>query len=130
MWADDRASRALGIEITEIGAGRCAMKMAVREDMLNGLDVCHGGLIFTLADAAMAYASNSHNVQAFAVTADMTWLRPARGGDVLTAVAIESEMVGRTGVYDVRVTRQDGQVVGLFRGRTRSVGRPLVSHDE
>lgn len=126
MWSNDRASAALGMEILEAEPGRAVATMTIRSDMLNGLDVCHGGLIFTFADSAMAFASNAHNDIAFAVTADMTWLRPAVEGDRLTATALEQVTAGRTGVYDVTVTNQDGEVVGLFRGRVRHTGKPLA----
>ena len=78
MWADDSASRALGMELVEVDPGRAGMTMLVRDDMVNGLGVCHGGIILALADSAMAFASNSRNVQAFASTATISWLRPAR----------------------------------------------------
>ena len=103
------------------------MTMLVRDDMVNGLGVCYGGIIFALADSAMAFASNSRNVQAFASTATISWLRPARRGDLLTAGAIETGSVGRSGVWDVEVTNQDSELVALFRGLTRSVGRPVTS---
>lgn len=126
MWANDRASASLGMKVAEVSNGRAQVKMSVRVDMLNGLDVCHGGIIFSLADTAMAFAANAGNDTAFAVTADMTWLRPGREGDLLTALATEQETAGRTGVYDVSVTNQHGEVVALFRGRVRHTGTPLV----
>ncbi len=93
--------------------------MIVRAEMLNGLDVCHGGLIFTLADSAMAHASNSHGVDAFAVAASIDFLSPGREGAVLTATAVEQFRGGRVALYDVVVTSDDGAVVARFHGRTQ-----------
>jgi acyl-CoA thioesterase len=126
MWSGDRASQSLGMEITSVEPGRAVVTMPIRNDMLNGLDVCHGGLVFSLADTAMAFASNAHDDIAFAVTADMTWLRPAVEGDLLTASVTQEVRAGRTGVYDVTVVNQDGETVALFRGRVRHTGRPLT----
>jgi phenylacetic acid degradation protein PaaD len=126
MWSNDRASAALGMSVVEASPGRAVVTMTVRSDMLNGLDVCHGGLIFTFADTAMAFASNAHNDIAFAVSADMTWQRPTVEGDRLVATAVEQDTTGRSGVYDVTVVNQDGDVVGMFRGRVRHTGKRLV----
>jgi len=129
MWPNDRASAAVGIEVSDVSPGRAKVTVVVTADMLNGLDVCHGGMIFMLADTAMALASNAHDNTAFAATATMTWLRPAREGDLLTAIASEQETAGRTGVYDVSVTNQDDEIVGLFRGQVRHTGVPLTQED-
>ncbi len=120
-WWNDRASTALGMNVSATTPGGAIVTMTVRDDMLNGLEVCHGGLIFTLADTAMALASNTRDTAAYAVSADMTWVRPGRKGDLLTATAREQVTTGRTGVYDVSVANQDGEMIGLFRGRVRHV---------
>jgi acyl-CoA thioesterase len=91
--------------------------------MVNGLGVCHGGFIFTLADSAMAFASNSYNERALAQLGSVTFLRPGRLGETLTAVAEERARAGRTGVYDVRISGSDGGVVAEFRGHTRMIGQ-------
>lgn len=122
----DAAARALGIQLVEAGPGRATLQMTVRADMLNGLDTCHGGIIFTLADAAMALASNSHNERAFAVNADIDWLSPVALGTVLTATASQTVVRGRTAVNDVTVTDEAGTIVATFRGRTRTVGGVVV----
>jgi acyl-CoA thioesterase len=116
MYARDRAARALGITVQEVGPGFASCKMTVREDMLNGHGTCHGGLIFTLADTAFAYACNSYDRATVALAAQITFTAPVRGGDELIAMASERTRKGRTGVYDVEVARADGTVVALFRG--------------
>ncbi|MDH5519928.1 MAG: hydroxyphenylacetyl-CoA thioesterase PaaI [Acidimicrobiia bacterium] len=121
MYADDAASKGLGMEITEVDYGRAVVTMTVRGDMVNGLDICHGGLIFSLADSAMAFATNSYNDYAVATNAEIDWVAPARRGDVLTATATERHRVGRNAITDVIVANAEGAVVAHFRGRTRQV---------
>ena len=126
MWAADAASAALGIELLDWGPGRARLRMTVSPTMVNGHDIAHGGLVFTLADSAFAVACNSHGPVTVAAGADVTFVAPARLGDVLVAEAREQVVVGRSGVTDVRVTTADGgTVVALFRGRSRSLGRPI-----
>lgn len=128
MLAKDRATRSLGMSVDAIAPGRATVSMTVREDMLNGFDVCHGGLITTLADSAFAFACNTHNELTVASGITIDIVTPARGGDVLTAVASEVSRAGRTGVYDVEVRNQCGDRVALFRGRSYTVrGKPVVS---
>ena len=127
MFANDRASKALGMQVTAIGPGRATLTMAVRADMLNGLDICHGGLVTTLADSAFAFACNSYNELTVASGFSVDLVAPAREGDVLTAVAEEVSLAGRTGVYDVNVSNQRGERVAVFRGRSyRMKGKPTV----
>ena len=118
MFKDDHASRMMGIEIVEVGPGRCVARMTVRRDMLNGFGIAHGGLVTTLADSAFAFACNSHNEVTVASGFSVDLLAPGREGDVLTAQAAESNKAGRTGVYDIEVTNQRGERVALFRGRS------------
>ncbi|MFV0260258.1 MAG: hydroxyphenylacetyl-CoA thioesterase PaaI [Acidimicrobiales bacterium] len=122
MYANDRAATALGIVVRSTETDRAVVELTVRADMVNGLDVCHGGIIFTLADSAMAYVSNAANERAVAAQADIDWVRPARLGDVLTATALTVHRQGRAAVHDVTVVNADGEIVALFRGRTRLVG--------
>jgi acyl-CoA thioesterase len=127
MWANDRASKALGMAVTEIGPGRAVLTMTVREDMLNGLDICHGGLVTTLADSAFAFACNAYNETTVASGFDVNLLAPARLGDVLTARAVELSRSGRTGVYDIAISNQRGEAIAAFRGRSYTMkGRPLL----
>ena len=122
MYQRDAASQALGVRLIEVSLGRAVVTMTVRADMVNGLDVCHGGLIFALADTAMAFASNSFNERAVAVHADIDWLNPARVGAVLTATAEQQIRRGRTAINDVTVIDETNTVIAVFRGRTRAIG--------
>ena len=121
MWAEDRASQALDMHIVEVGPGRATLRMTVRHDMVNGHDIGHGGLTFTLADSAFAFACNSRNRRTVAAGAEVRFRAPTRLGDVLTATAVERSRDGRDGVYDVTVTRED-LVVAEFTGRSREIG--------
>jgi acyl-CoA thioesterase len=127
MYADDVASRNLGIEISGVEPGRAAATMTVRGDMVNGHDICHGGIVFTLADTAFAFACNTYDDRTVAAGADVSFLEPVVAGERLTATAVERSRRGRSGLYDVTVTRADGTVVAEFRGRSRSLGRSLLS---
>lgn len=121
MWAEDRASRGLGMRLEAVGPGTATLSMPVRDDMVNGLDLCHGGFIFTLADSTFAFACNSYNQRAVAQIASITFLAPARRGDRLTATAREVSSIGRSGLYDIRVTRQTGEPIAEFRGHSRTI---------
>ncbi len=121
MFLNDRASQALGMEIVEVTEGRAVVTMKVRPDMVNGLDVCHGGLIFSLADSAMAFSSNSSNQFAIATNAEIDWINPGKLGTTLTATATEQHLRGRNAITDAVVTDDSGEVIALFRGRTRHI---------
>lgn len=127
MWEGDRASRAMGMELVEVGPGRAVLTMTVRDDMVNGHDICHGGHIFTLADSAFAFTCNSHGRTTVAQAADITFLAAARHGDVLRASGVERWQRRRNGITDVTVTREDdGEVIAEFRGRSRTIGDSFV----
>jgi len=127
MYAADRASQALGIRVVAVGAGTATLEMAVRDDMLNGHAICHGGFITTLADSAFAYACNSRNHLTVAAGLSVDFLHQVERGDVLTARAVEVSRSGRSGVYDVTVTNRDGERVALVRGRSVTMtGRTVV----
>jgi acyl-CoA thioesterase len=127
MFAADRASRGLGMRIVALGDGTARLEMPVRDDMLNGHEICHGGFITTLADSAFAFACNSRNQLTVAAGLTVDFLSPVRGGEVLTADAVEVSLRGRTGVYDIVVTNQDGVRVALVRGRSAALrGRTVV----
>ncbi|MZF88604.1 hydroxyphenylacetyl-CoA thioesterase PaaI [Streptomyces sp. SID5643] len=121
MFAADRASRGLGIELLEQGEGTAVLRMTVTSAMVNGHGTAHGGYVFLLADSAFACACNSHGPVTVAAGADITFVAPAREGDTLVARAEERVRHGRSGVYDVSVRRGD-EVVAEFRGRSRSIG--------
>jgi acyl-CoA thioesterase len=116
MYGRDRAAQALGIAVEAIEPGAAVCRMLVREDMVQGHATCHGGIVFTLADTAFAYACNAYNRVTVALGAEITFVAPARAGEVLVATARERSRAGRTGVYDVEVTNGAGRLVALFRG--------------
>ncbi|MBW8636893.1 hydroxyphenylacetyl-CoA thioesterase PaaI [Hoeflea sp. WL0058] len=121
MWREDRASQHMGMEIIDIGPGRATLRMPVQDHMVNGLDICHGGFVFTLADSTFAFACNSYNQHTVAQHCAVSFLQPARRGEMLTAVASEVHRTTRSGIYDIRVTRDDGTVVAEFRGHSRTI---------
>lgn len=122
MYAEDRTAHLLDIQLGAVEPGRATLTMTVRPDMVNGLGVCHGGVLFTLADAAMAYASNGGNERSVATSAAIDFVAPAQVGEVLTAEASERVKPGRSAVNDVTVSTSEGDVVAVFRGRTLTVG--------
>jgi acyl-CoA thioesterase len=126
MYERDPASQALGMTLAAIRPGYARMRMRVREDMLNGHGTCHGGYIFMLADSAFAFACNSHNFNTVGAACTIDYLAPGRAGDVLVAEAVEQALAGKTGVYDVVVTDQDGRKVALFRGKSHRVAGHVV----
>ena len=130
MWAEDDASKGLGMEIVEIGVGFATLAMTVRPDMVNGQRIAHGGFIFTLADSAFAFACNSHNDRVVAAQGQITFIKPGKLGDRLVATAREVTRGGRSGIYDVRVTSGD-TVIAEFRGHSRVIpGTWLPAQDQ
>lgn len=121
MYAHDRASRMLGMELVSVAPGEASMRMTVREDMLNGYQTCHGGIIFALADSAFAFACNSYGTLSVAAGASIEFLRPAVAGDELTATAKEQTRGRRTGLYDVNVSNVRGDLIAMFRGRSHQL---------
>lgn len=129
LYAQDRASQALGIRIDEVRPGYARLSMVVRPDMTNGHRIGHGGMVFTLADTAFAFACNSHNESNVAACASIDFLAPSHEGDELTAVATELWRSGRSGIYEITVTNQKGARVALFRGRSARIAGQVVSVD-
>jgi acyl-CoA thioesterase len=111
--------------IVDIRSGQATLAMTIRPDMVNGHNIAHGGFIFTLADSAFAFACNSHNERVVAAQGSITFIRPGKLGDRLVATAREVSKIGRSGIYDVRVTSDD-VVIAEFRGHSRSIGGTLV----
>ena len=126
MYARDPALRAFGIRIERVAPGQALLSMTVRDDMLNGHGTCHGGLIFTLADSAFAYACNSRNQSTVASGCTIDYLAPAHAGDVLSAEATEQSLAGRTGIYDIIVSNQQRRRLALFRGRSHSIKGEVI----
>jgi acyl-CoA thioesterase len=128
MWADDAATKGIGIELVSVGPGTAETAMTVSERMVNGHNICHGGFIFTLADSAFAFSCNSYNQRTVAQHCAITYLIAAKLGDRLTARAVERSRTGRSGIYDITVTRADGAVIAEFRGHSRTIEGELVPH--
>ena len=120
MQRADAAGREAGVRLLDVGVGRARVGLTVQARHVNGHGMCHGGYVFLLADAAFAYACNSHGVSAVAAGADITFLRPVAAGSELVAEAVERVLSGRSGLYDVTV-RVGVEVVAEFRGRARQV---------
>jgi acyl-CoA thioesterase len=131
MWANDRASQAMGMRVAAIGPGTCTMTMTVREDMLNGYGTCQGGLLSTLADSCFAFACNAYNEITVASGFNVEIVAPGRLGDVLTATAVEVSKSARMGVYDVDVRNQRSERVVAFRGRSYTMkGKPVLAAEQ
>ena len=127
MWSRDRATNALGMQLMTIKPGYALMSMPVRGDMVNGHHICHGGLIFTLADSAFAYACNSYNMNTVASACHIDFLAPGKEGEILEAEAVERSRSGRTGVYDVTVRTRSGTTVALFRGKSYRINGEVIA---
>jgi len=127
LFERDRASQALGMRIASVSPGAARVVMRVRADMVNGHGLCHGGLVFALADSAFAFACNSHNDSTVAAAAAIDFLAAAREGDELTAEASELWRTRRHGIYEIVVANQRGERIALFRGRSYRVDGQVVS---
>ena len=129
MLERDACSRRLGISIDVRAPGVVVASMEITDELVNGFGVCHGGIVFTLADTAFAFACNAYNDETLSVSANIEWLQPVRAGDALTATAGEDARSGRHGYYTVNVHNQDGALVAIFHGHSVSRGTPLFSED-
>lgn len=130
MWPDDHAARGLGMTIIAVGPGTATLTMRVRQDMVNGHGTCHGGFIFAVADSTFAYACNSFNHRTVAAGVDINFLAPAHLDDTLTAHGHARHQGGRSGVYDIEVTNQEGRLIAVFRGRAARVKGHFFESDE
>ena len=129
LYASDKASQSHGIRIVEVRPGYARLSMVIRSDMVNGHRICHGGMVFTLADSAFAFACNSYNESTVAAAASIDFLAPAYEGDELTATATELWRAGRNGIYEITITNQKGARIALFRGRSHRIDGHVVSAD-
>lgn len=127
MWSRDRAAQALGMRIDSVAPGRATLSMPVRSDMVNGHHICHGGLIFSLADTAFAYACNAYNLNTVASGCNIDFVAPGKEGDTLQATAVERSRSGRTGVYDVTVRDSAGKDLALFRGKSYRIAGEVIA---
>ncbi|KNG93429.1 hydroxyphenylacetyl-CoA thioesterase PaaI [Pseudaestuariivita atlantica] len=130
MWEGDAASKGLGIEMGTVAPGMAETRLKVEARHLNGHGICHGGFIFTLADTAFALACNSYNLVTVAQQGRVDFIAPGQPGDTLTARAVERHRAGRSGIYDVTVTRDDGTVIAEFRGLSRTIRGTLFREEE
>ena len=121
MWAEDSASRGLGMQLISVEPGRAVLAMTITERMVNGHNIAHGGFIFTLADSTFAFACNTYNQRCVAQHCGVTFIAPGRLGDRLIARGVERQRAGRSGIYDITVTREDGTVIAEFRGHSRTI---------
>ena len=126
MLAEEGTGPAWGIVIEEARAGYARLRMTLREDMLNGHRIAHGGMVFSLADTAFAYACNSRNIRTVAAQASIVFLDPARPGERIVAEAEEQALAGRSGVYGVQLRGEDGRMIATFQGLSRSIGGAVV----
>ena len=124
LFAADRASQGMGIQIVDVAPGRVRIEMVVRPDMVNGYGMCHGGIVFALADSAFAFACNSHGEPMVAAGAGIEFLAPTPLGERVTATAVEISRTGRHGIYDVTVSDSAGKVLAQFRGRCARLRTP------
>ncbi len=123
MYKGDAFSQWLGIERIEEREGYSQLRMTVREEMTNGFKIAHGGITYSLADSALAFASNSHGIQSVSIETSISHTRPVKAGDVITAEARELNLTRRTGIYDIRITNQHNEVVALFKGTVYRTGK-------
>ncbi len=126
LFAGDHASRSLGFRVEEVRPGSARLRMTVRTDMLNGHGMCHGGIVFALADSAFAAACNTYNTVTVAAAASIDFLAPAHAGDELTAEAREVWRSKRSGIYEIAVSNQRKEIIALFRGRSHCIGGQIV----
>jgi acyl-CoA thioesterase len=124
MYNNDPFSLWLGIERIEESEGASILRMKVRHDMLNGFGIIHGGVTFSLADSALAFASNSHGIQSVSIDNSINYFEPAREGDILTATTEEVRITNKIGLYHITITNQTGNKIGLFKGMVYRTGKP------
>ncbi len=130
LYARDHAAQAMEIVVDKISPGAATLSMTVRKDMVNGHDICHGGMIFTLADTAFAYSCNSRNISTVASGCSIEFLAPAKLGDRLSAEALEVNLGKRSGVYDIKVINQEERLIAVMRGKSASLRRPVIEENE
>ena len=127
MWKEDAATQSLGMQLISVAPGQAVITMTVTDRMVNGHKICHGGYIFTLADSAFAFACNTYNQRTVAQHCAVTFLSSTKLGDKLVARAVERQRAGRSGIYDVTVTREEGNVIAEFRGHSRTIEGELLA---
>ncbi len=126
MFENDKFSKWLGIEILDIGPGFCTLQSTIKNEMLNGFQLCHGGVSYSIADSALAFASNSHGIQALSIETSISHTKPVMAGDIVTARATEKNLSVRFGVYEVILTNQKNDMVALFKGTVFRTGKEWI----
>jgi acyl-CoA thioesterase len=116
MMEKDLFSQWLGIKRVEERSGFCKLKMIIRSEMCNGFEIAHGGITYSLADSALAFASNSHGRQAVSIETSISHIQPLKAGDIIIATAEEKSYGNKIAIYEVRVEKEDGSLVALFKG--------------
>lgn len=124
MYNNDPFSQWLGIERLEDGAGQSRLRMTVREEMLNGFAIAHGGITYSLADSALAFAANGHGQQAVSIETSIAHTQPVKAGDTLETAVEEQSLSRRLGIYQIKITNQNGDLVALFKGTVYRTGKP------
>ena len=130
MYHNDPFSIWLGIERVEESAGSSTLRMQVRQEMLNGFGIVHGGVTFSLADSALAFASNSHGIQSVSIDNSINYFEPAKEGDVLTATTEEVRITNKIGLYHITITNQEGRKIALFKGMVYRTGKPWFEEEK
>jgi len=125
----DYTAQHMGMRIESVTPGGCVLSMPVQDWTINGHGICHGGLIFTLADTAFAYACNSYNQRAVAQHCTITFLVPGKAGETLTATAAETVTSGRSGIYDIAVKNEHGTALAHFRGNSRTIAGTVLPEE-
>jgi acyl-CoA thioesterase len=128
MYNNDWFSQWLGIERAEVKPGKCVLRMHVRKEMLNGFQILHGGITFSLADSALAFASNSHGRKSVSIEASMSYIESCREGDVLTATAFEVKVSNKIGIYAIEVKDQEGRLIAHFKGTVYRTGQEWLEN--
>lgn len=123
MLEKDAFSRWLEIEISVINPGNCTLTARVRPEMLNGFDIAHGGIAYSIADSALAFASNSHGLKAVSIETSISHTRPVHVNDIIQAIAIEKNLSRHIGIYEVTLSNQNGQTIALFKGTVYRSGQ-------
>src|SRR3984957_8426468 len=126
MLEEDSFSKLLGIEVDAIGPGYCKLHYRINDQMLNGFHQVHGGILFSAADSAFAFACNSHGIISVALDVSITFTRPARNGDLLVVEAKEAHLGNKTGLYEIRTINADGELIALFKGTAYRTGKPIA----
>lgn len=126
MFENDKFSKWLGIEILDIGPGFCTLQSTIKNEMLNGFQLCHGGVSYSIADSALAFASNSHGIQALSIETSISHTKPVMAGDIVTARATEKNLSVRFGVYEVILKNQKNDMVALFKGTVFRTGKEWI----